>query len=166
MTIASWSDRPIEQARLLNPAFLAALIWSSAEGYGSIDDQGIPYPLLFIAMPVVLHKSTRESLPRAISTSLAAWIGENPQVQVRFGERACSLVPLVKEGILFGANGQLLTLPSARIIAAKRPRSMASFLREASDEVNDCIAKSKFVGRWFASSGDYTTVMALWGIAP
>jgi hypothetical protein len=166
MTIASWSDRPVEQARLLNPAFLAALIWSSAEGYGSIDDQGIPYPLLFVAMPVVLHKSTRESLPQSSRTSLAAWIGKNPQVHVRFGERASSLVPLVKEGVIFGTNGKLLTVPSTRIIAAKRPRSMASFLKEASGEVNDCITKAKFVGRWFASSGDYTTVMAFWGVAP
>lgn len=166
MTLASWSDRSIEQARLLNPAFLAALIWSCAEGYGSIDAQGIPYPLSFVAVPVVLHKSTRESLPRAIRTSLAAWLGENPQVHVRFAERATSLVPLIKEGVLFGANGQMLNISSSRIVAAPRPRSMARFLRESSDEVQDCMAKAKFVGRWFASSGDYTTVMTLLGIMP
>lgn len=167
MTITSWSDRPIEQARLLNPAFLAALIWSCAEGYGNIDPQGVPYPLSFVAMPVVLHKSTRESLPRAISTSLAAWLGENAQVHIHFTERAISLVPLVKEGVLFGINGQLLNLSSSRIVAAPRPRLiMTRFLRESSDEVRDCMEKAKFVGRWFASSGDYTTVMAHWGVMP
>jgi len=166
MTIISWSDRPIEQARLLNPAFFAALIWSCAEGYDSIDAQGIPYPLSFVAMPVVLHKSTRESLPRAITTSLAAWLGENAQAHIRFTERAISLVPLVKEGVLFGINGQLLNLSSSRIVAAPKPRSMARFLRESSDEVRDCVKKAKFVGRWFAASGDYTTVMALWGVMP
>lgn len=165
MTIASWSDRPIEQARLLNPAFIAALIWACTKEYGNIDIQGIPYPLPFIAMPVVLHKSTRESLPRSISTSLAAWLEKNPQVHVRFAERATSLVPLVKEGLLFGANGQLLNV-SSRIVAAQRPSSMVHFLREASHEVNDCMSKAKFVGRWFASSGNYTTVMALWGVTP
>jgi hypothetical protein len=164
MTIVSWSDRPVEQARLLNPAFLAALIWSCAEGYGSIDEQGIPYPLSFVAMPIVLHKSTRESLPRNISSSLPAWLGEQPQVHVRFAERATSLVPFVKEGVLFGANGQMLNVSSSRIMAALKPRSMARFLRESSNEVKDCMKKAKFVGRWFASSGDYTTVMALWGV--
>ncbi|MBW4420963.1 MAG: hypothetical protein KME13_17285 [Myxacorys californica WJT36-NPBG1] len=166
MTIASWADRPIEQARLLNPAFLAALIWSCAEGYGSIDAQGIPYPLSFVTMPIVLHKSTRESLPRAISTSLPAWLGEKPQVHVRFAERATALVPLIKEGVLFGANGQMFNISSSRIVAAPRPRSMARFLRESSDEVQDCMTKAKFVGRWFASSGDYTTVMTLLGVMP
>lgn len=166
MTIALWSDRPVEQARLLNPAFLAALIWSCAEGYCSINQQGMPYPLSFVAMPVILHKSTREGLPRSVRTSLAAWLGENPQVHVRFTERASTLVPLVKEGMLFGTNGQLLGISSSRIIAAARPRLTSGFLREATNEVNDCMAKAKFVGKWFASSGDYTTVMALLGVTP
>jgi hypothetical protein len=166
MTIAVWSDRPIEEARLFNPAFLAALSWACAEGYGSVNTQGIPYPLLFVAMPVILHKNTRESLPKTIRTSLAAWLGDNPQVHIHFRERAKSLVPIVKEGVLFGANGQLLEFSSSRIIVAPRPRSMISFLGQASDEVKDCMAKAKFVGRWFASSGDYTTVMALWGVTP
>jgi Family of unknown function (DUF6521) len=166
MTIKLWSDRPVEQARLLNPAFLAALIWSCAEGYNSINAQGIPYPLSFVAMPIVLHKSTRERLPRAISTSLATWLRENPQVHIRFAERATSLVPLIKEGVLFGVNGQLLNVSSSRIAAATRPISMTSFLRDSSDEVRDCITKAKFVGRWFASSGDYVTIMSLWGVAP
>jgi Family of unknown function (DUF6521) len=166
VTIVLWSDRPVDQARLLNPAFLAALIWSCTEGYGSIDAQGMPYPLSFVAMPVVLHKFTRERLPRAISTSLATWLGENPQVHIRFADRATSLVPLIKEGLLFGVNGQMLNVSSSRIAAATRPSSMARFLRESSDEVRDCMAKAKFVGRWFASSGDYTTVMTLLGVMP
>jgi hypothetical protein len=166
MTIASWSDRPVEQARLLNPAFLAALIWSCAEGYGSVNVQGLPYPLSFIAMPMVLHKSTREILPRSTRTSLAAWLAENPQVHVCFAERAAAIVPLIKEGVLFGANGRMLNISSSRIVAAPRPRSMARFLRESSVEVQDCMTKAKFVGKWFASSGDYTTVMTLLGVMP
>jgi Family of unknown function (DUF6521) len=76
------------------------------------------------------------------------------------------LVSLVKEGILLGANGQLIEVSSSRIIALKRPSSMKVFLAQASEEVNDCMKKAKFVGKWFASSGEYTTIMALWGVAP
>jgi hypothetical protein len=166
MTFASWADRPVEQARLLNPAFLAALIWSCAEGYCSIIPQGIPYPLIFVAIPVVLHKSTRESLPGRINIYLPTWLGDNPQVLIHFAERAKSVMPIVKEGMIFGVNGQLISLSSSRILAGSRPNGRAQFLRDSTDEVRACMQKAKFVGRWFASSGEYTTVMALWGVAP
>lgn len=166
MTTSIWSDRPVEEARLLNPAFLAALLWSCTNGYSSVEEQGMPYVLSFVAVPVILHKATRERLPRSVRTSLAAWLAENAQVHVRFAERATSLVPLVKEGILFGANGHLIEISSSRVVAAPRPSSMARFLRQSSDEVSTCMTKAKFVGKWFAASGSPTTVMALWGVAP
>jgi Family of unknown function (DUF6521) len=42
MSTPIWSDRSVEQARLLNPAFLAALLWSCSEGYSSVTERGIP----------------------------------------------------------------------------------------------------------------------------
>ena len=166
MTLALWSDRPLEQARLLNPAFVGTLVWSCARAYTTTADQPQPYALSFLAVPVVLHKSTRESLPTTTRTSLVSWVGENPRVIVGFAERATSLVPLVKEAVLFASNGGLLQLQESRVVAEARPRSMARFEREASDEVKACIKKAEFLGKWFALSGDYTTVMALWGVAP
>ena len=166
MNTTPWTERPLEQARLFNPAFLGTLLWSGARGYASVDNQGLPYALSFLLAPVVLHKSTRESLPASTRTSLAAWLGETPRVHVGFAERATALVPLVKEALLFSFNGGLIRLENSRLRAADRPRAMARFEREASDEVNACITKADFGGRWFANSGDYTTVMALWGVAP
>jgi hypothetical protein len=166
MTIIPWADRSAEQARLLNPAFLAALIWSCSEGYYSVSQQGVPYPLLFIAMPVVLHKSSRDSLPRSIRTSLAAWIGDNPSAHINFLERATSLVPIVKEGVIYGINAQALSMSFGQVLPGQTQVSRARFLRSSSNEVEDCMDKSRFVGRWFASSGNYATTMALWGVMP
>lgn len=166
MTLGPWSERPLEQARLLNPAFLGTLLWSCARAYTTTAKQPQPYALSFLAVPVVLHKSTRESLPTSTRTSLVSWVGENPRAVVGFAERAGSLVPLVKEAVLFASNGGLLQIRESRVVAEARPRSMARCEREASDEVKACIRKAEFLGKWFALSGDYTTVMALWGVAP
>lgn len=134
--------------------------------YSSNTNANQPFAISFLVAPVVLHKSTRESLPTTTRTSLVAWLGENPRVLVGFAERAKSLVPLVKEALLFASNGGLLQVEDARIVAGTRPRAMARFEREASDEVRACLKKADFVGKWFALSGEYTTVMALWGVAP
>lgn len=166
MTLAPWPERPTEQARLLNPAFVGTILWSCARAYAATADQAAPYAISFLVAPVVLHKTTRESLPVTTRTSLVSWIGANPMALVGFAERAKVLVPSVKEAMLFASNGGLLQIQESRVVAAPRPRGMARFEREASDEVKACIKKAEFVGKWFARSGDYTTVMALWGVAP
>lgn len=166
MTTTPWADRPLEEARLLNPAFLGALLWSCARGYASVENQPQPYALSFLVAPIVLHKSTRDILPATTRTSLAAWLGGVPRVHLGFAERATALVPLVKEAILYSAHGGLIRLEAGQLRAADRPRAMARFERDASDEVKVCVKKAELVGKWFANSGDYTTVMALWGVAP
>lgn len=166
MSIPPWAERPVEHARLLNPAFLGALLWSCANGYASSSDDVQPYLLSFLVPPIILHKATRETLPTSTRTSLAAWLGERTEVHVGFAERATALVPLVKEALIFAANGTLLRLERARVHASSRPRAITRFEREASDEVKDCLRKAAFVGKWFAVSGSYTTVMALWGVSP
>jgi hypothetical protein len=166
MTLAPWPERPTEQARLLNPAFVGTLLWSCARAYRTTAHEPQPYALSFLVVPVVLHKSTRERLPTTTRTSLVSWVGENPRVIVGFAERARALVPLVKEAVLFASAGGLLKVQQSCVIAESRPRSMARFEREATDEVKTCIKKAEFLGKWFALSAEYTTVMALWGVAP
>lgn len=161
-----WLMRTPEQARLLNPAFLGLVVWSCARGYKQISDSDLPYCLAFVGLPIVLHKATREALPRTTRTSLPSWLSDHPRALVGYTDRARALVPLIKEGILFGSNGGLLTFEDGSIMASRRPRTMAQFERQASEEVSDCISKAAFVGKWFAGSGSYTTVMALWGVRP
>ena len=166
MSHAPWSERPAEEARLLNPAFLALLIWACARGYAAKRGAGIPFPLLFVMIPAVLHRETRESLPRAVSAQLPAWLDTHPHLLVRLAERATALVPLVREGVLFGAHGGLLEVFAEGISAGPRPRTMAAYLKDATDEVRDCVKKAELAGKWFARWGEYSTVMALWGVAP
>ena len=166
MTNVPWVERPVEQARLLNPAFLGAILWCCARAYASAGAVNQPFALSFLVAPIVLHRSTRESLPGTTRTSLVAWLAANPKVLVGFPKRATSLVPFVKEALLFASGGGLIKVQDACIVAAGRPRTMAKFERDATDEVRSCIKKSEFIGKWFALSGDYATLMALWGVAP
>ncbi len=166
MITVAWNERSVEQARLLNPAFLGTLLWSGAKGYASVANENQPYLISFLVPPIVLHKSTRERLPRTIRTSLVAWLGDNASVHVGFGDRATALVPLVKEAILFASNTGMIQLQDARVVAARKPSGMAEMMSGTSSEVNACIMRARFVGKWFARSGDYRTVMALWGVAP
>lgn len=166
MSLHAWDDQSREEARLLNPAFIAALIWACAEGYGTELGTGLPYPLSYIAIPVVLHRPTRTTLPSSIRTSLAAWLSTHPRALVGFSGRASTLVPVVKAGLLFGCREGLINMDHEGVYASPRPRTLASFERKTTDEVKDCLKRARFIGRWFAGAGQTGTVMALWGVSP
>ncbi|WP_414577239.1 three component ABC system middle component [Anabaena sp. CCY 9402-a] len=58
----SWEQRPLEYANLLNPAFCSIILHNAIKGYQNEKKQGMPYPLLFLLLPLVLHNSTRNAL--------------------------------------------------------------------------------------------------------
>lgn len=169
MSVIAWRAQPIEQARILNPAFLGALLLAIADGYQleAQNESGLPYALTYLALPVVLHKPTRDALPSSIRTSMVAWLSVNASVQIGIADRAAALVPLVRDAIVVAAKGNLVALHNGRINAVAKPAMLRSYgVQSDSMEVRNCLSRAKFVGRWFALAGDFTTVMALWGVRP
>src|SRR5271157_1037888 len=118
-----WSDRSREEALLFNPNFLGLLVWSAAAGYWDAAGNNFPFELAFLAVPVVLHKATRQALPQSPRTSLAAWLESNPYFRVGFHERATGLAPFVREGILFASvHGLIAFTAGGRLQNGRRPR--------------------------------------------
>jgi hypothetical protein len=164
----SWKERPTEIANLLNPAFCCVTLTSTVIGYTSEDKQeGLSLPLAFIALPTVLHKATRESLPYTTRTPLATWLQEQAHVRVQFYERVCALKPYTREAILFGVLHKWLTLDRhATINTTMSNSSVNRFSRKLEGEARECVMRARVVGKWFALAGTPQTVMALWGIKP
>ncbi len=160
-----WPERPEEEARLLNPAFLGLLVRSAAAGYKETSGKGIPMELAFVALPVTLHKTTREALPRSVRTSLATWLMASPQCRIGFAERARGLAPFVREAILFGAaHGLLDVADGGQLVPCSRLEEMAAYLHTATDEARECVRRAEFLGRWFGGAGTPATILALWGV--
>ena len=156
MTASLWREQPAEQARLFNPAFLGALVLCAADGYErtSQERHGLPYVLAFLVLPIVLHKSTREALPRTTRTSLPAWISVNAHTQVGFPARASSLVSLTKDSIAVACHGGLLAIEGSRLCARAKMSTVAHFANAVkSAEVSDCLKKAQFIGKWPAGGG-------------
>ena len=162
-----WHDRPQEEAYLLNPAFCALTISAGVRGYASVESAGMPFPLAFLVLPVVLHKQTRDALPRSVRTYLATWIEDNPDVRIGFADRARALVPFVREGLLLAfSQGEIALRSEGRVAPGARPARIGDYLGAATDEVRSCIRKAEFVGRWLARAGTVPTIVALWGVRP
>lgn len=162
-----WRARSIEERNLLNPAFCSVLLWHSALGYTVESKAAIAVELSFLVLPFVLHRETRESLPRLITTSLPTWLAEHPIVLTRLAERASALRPFTREALVFGGLHRLLSFSAEGVQANYAMKKLiAAGLKPTSDEVRACAKRAEFVGRWLAKAGDTETVMALLGISP
>ena len=165
--MTSWNERSQEERALLNPAFCASLLWQAARGYANTGSGALSFEESFLVLPFVLHRDTREALPRDTRTSLAVWLGENPLAQARIARRAQLLTTYTKEGIIFGGMHGFIRLERGQLLGDDAwRRSVTSSLRESSDEVQACLRRSEFIGKWFAMAGNAPTVLALMGVRP
>lgn len=161
----SWAERPTEIANLLNPAFCALLLVQAVRGYQDETAAGLPYPIAFLVLPLVLHKPTREALPNSIASRMHPWLENHQQAQVGFAERCIAVKEHTKEALIYsGARRVLRVRADARLeIADQRLRRP---MWPADSEPVDCYEAARFVGRWLAHAGRTATIFAMWGIRP
>ena len=163
----TWATRPTELAYLFNPAYCGWVLREAIEGYASVKPDGMPLPMTYLVLPVVLHRATRDLLPRGVATTLHGWLQERPELRINFADRTKELAPFTREAVLFlGVRGQLHVGDGGAVtVAGKLGRGKAALL-DNSEEMKESLTKAKFVGRWFASAGEPATVFQMWGVCP
>lgn len=166
----SWKQRTHEERHLLNPAFCSALIWSAAKGATAKAHhprKSLSFLEAFIVLPLVLHQKSRQNIPGMLTSSLPVWISAQPLLVANLPSRARSLVPYAKEAITFGGCNSLFVLEEDQIIVSTDfDRAIKTMLRASTDEVQECMKKAEFVGKWFAHTGAPETIFTLFGIRP
>ena len=162
-----WTSRAPEERALLNPSFFSLLFWHAANGHMAESGARLSFATSFLLLPLVLHRETRESLPRSVMTSVPVWLDENPLVRARLAERARILAPYTKEALMFGGIRGFLTICADAVSAEVTwERKVSAELKRSSDEVRSCAKKAVFLGRWFSRAGSPMTLMALMGVRP
>lgn len=165
--MTSWSQRSREERSLLNPSFCANLLWHAARGHAGVGNGSLSFEEAFLVLPFVLHRETRETLPRVTRTSLAVWLDDNPLSRGRIVGRAQLLVTFTKEGLIFGGQHGVIRIEGGRIYAEEAwKRIINHSLKTSSDEVRECAKRAEFLGKWFAQTGSTPTVLALIGVRP
>jgi hypothetical protein len=160
--MTKWIDRPVEEARLLNPAFLAALLTAAVADFERTAGEPMPWTLSFLVPVFSLHERTREALPASIQAHFSNWLQGQAEVRVGFGRRARPLVPLVREALRLALRSGALEVDGGRLRATTQLRTP----RDQTEEVAECFRAARFVGRWFARRQDAATIFGLLGVRP
>lgn len=154
-----WSERPQVEATLLNPALFASLLSVGAQAYEAKRDQPMIWPLAFLLPPLILHRPTREVLPKSVVTHLPTWIRRQPLIRAGFPSRAAHLTPFTREGLRLGLNHGVLLLDNARLRGTLSPPG-------DDDELSEILKSASLVGRWFAKLDQPSSAFALLGVRP
>ena len=162
--MTAWRFRSRAQAAMLNPALLAVVTAAAASEYQRAGREPMPWPLAYLVAPLVLHRGTREALPRTTRTHLGNWVSQNPVIHAGLPARAQSLAEPVREGLRFGiAHGVLQVDEQGRLTGElATPEAKVAAPRE----VDQIIARAGLVGKWFAKIDQPATAFAVLGVAP
>lgn len=147
---------------MFNPGLTAATVAVTANQYGEITGMPMPWSLAFLAVPLVLHKPTRDALPRTSRTGLAKWVADQPVLTANFPARAKHLSPFVREGVRFGLQQEILELVGGDRLQAQLPRRKP----EQFGDIAAIIRAAGMVGRVFGKVGSTFTVYATLRVQP
>lgn len=160
----SWSERTHEVAYLLNPAFCGRLLYSTISTYYVRTQRAFPFPLIYLILPLVLHKETRENINSR--KQLHLWVQEYPQLLIDFPKRAEELVPITNESIeLLLQTGKLILTPDAELKIYPASRSLSK-TKYTDSEISDCLLKCEHIAKWFAATGKVENVYIELGVRP
>lgn len=159
-----WESRATEIAYLLNPAFCGRIIYHVVKTYSEQTTRPMPFPLVYLILPLVLHRKTRERIKSV--TQMQVWIQRNPDLLIGFAERTKNMVKITNEAVEFlMQSGVVVLTNNAELELAKLFKSLSAN-KYTNVEIKDCIAKSSSIAKWFTKAGKVETIYTNWGIRP
>jgi hypothetical protein len=161
--LPKWEDRPSIIGNLLNPAFCSEIIRAASKTYSTESKRPMPYALIFLILPFILHKPTRDCYPKSARTHFYAWLESNSYVKINIDERIKSLVPFTKEAIMFLVSRQLIEIDETGGVLTSKFIEKRVF---EEDDLKDIILKSRLLGKLLARSGSVISTYAILGIKP
>lgn len=160
----AWTKRPREIRNLFNPAFCGAVLLRSLVSFEAVQQNGMPFSLSLLILPLSLHKASRESIILGNRSYLTKIVDENPEMLVGLPERTRSLIPYA-----FEAYGLLMQMSAISVSADGRISTTRGCIKKqlaGTAESQACQQAAQILGKKFATIGDRVTIYATFGVRP
>lgn len=159
-----WSIRTHEVAFLLNPAFCGRILYTTIKEYSKKAKRAFPFPLIYLILPLVLHKETRANINS--KTQLISWVQRYPQLLIGFPQRAKELVLITNEAVEFLLQtGKVILTPTGELEVSAVSRTLSK-TKYVDPEISECLSKAEHIGRWFVATGRVETIYIALGVKP
>ncbi len=160
-----WNNRSIEVAYLLNPAFCSSLVYLTIKEYSKKVSHGLPFSLMYLILPILLHKRTRKDI--SSKTNMVKWLQDRPELLIGFSKRVNNLIEYTNEAIEFLLAHEVVKIVGDKFqILSNLSPSLMNGQAEKNSEVKECFLKAVNLGRWFANMKSQENIYIAWGIKP
>ena len=156
-----WSERSKEIAYLLNPAFCGEILYKAIEGYQSIYPI-MPFPLIFLILPLMLYDKTFETFSMKI-THLSRWVQSKPEILYGLEYRIKDYKQLTQEAILFLINQNAIALYNGGFAVISQGKKKISKSEKYLYHFSD---KAYKFGIFLAKAGSPENVYMILGVMP
>jgi hypothetical protein len=160
----AWHDRPPEEASNFNPAFCGEMIYRAAAEYVRMRELPFSLALAFLVLPILLHKGTRDQLPRRADVMFVTWAAEHGPALAGLPDRAARLLPVSREALMFLLQNEVMRLHRGGIVAGAKPIRLSATPSAVTDETRETRRSAGLLGRWFANQGQPASVMQVLGV--
>lgn len=161
-----WANRSEISSNLFNPAFLSEVIRVfGKENESNSNEDGFYLEQIVIALPIILDKQLRESLPKTKVTKFHEWAQTNGHLVANYAEKVKAIMPFIREAIVFSVNHEVISLDADgkfSIMRQRKPRYWQGIL----DETKEIFKAAKFFGRWSTEFPEMRVTFTLLGIKP
>lgn len=158
-----WHERPPEIAYQYNPAFLGELIFRFCAAYMQKGKTGVPYPVFYVVLPLVLFKDTRSTIQPKSHRQLRTWITKNPHATLHLPQRARQLVPYFKEALMLLLSTGRITVERNLLVPQEKCRPVGELFDHA---MLHYYAKAEALGRWCGTETDEVSIYIMLGVKP
>ncbi len=161
----SWTERNKIVANLFNPAFCGEIIRATVKEYNKHTSTNFPYAFAFLVLPIVLHKATRERMPRSVRTYFFVWVEQNDDLFFDFSKRTRGMVKYTKEALSFLLIHNKIELNVNAEILATDER-IKKINKEDYEEYNGILKRAEMLGKWLSTTSDVKSIYSFLRITP
>jgi len=160
-----WSERNTIVANLFNPAFCGEILRAVAREYNKHTNTKFPFAFTFLVLPILLHKETRERMPKTVRTYFFVWVEENDDLFFDFAKRTKSMVKFTKEAISFLLLYKKIELTQLGEINTSQEK-VKQISNDDYQEYNEILKKAEMLGKWLSHTSDVKSIYSFFRITP
>jgi hypothetical protein len=122
--------------------------------------------LTFLVLPIILHKPTRDQLPKKANATFVGWAAEHGGLLAGLPDRATRLLPVSREALLFLLQNEVMRIQQGGVVVGENPIRLSTRPPAVTGETDEARRSAGLLGRWFANQGQATSIMQVLGVAP